>query len=188
MEKEINKRVSPKDVVGFAIPALLTMAIVGGFIATCSRNNANKDAGIEAEKIILKDLGLSKTVPLVDYQGYSIYVRLGEIDPVRFSVKTQQNDGTTRDIEVIVPVENIDPVVAEDPNAKPTVLFKPDNFIEQKPLRIFPIKELISDYIITNSSNSSVLNPIGKVAISLSRKDHASFLRAKNKLRFFWQK
>lgn len=178
VEKEASRN-SFKDFIGCAIPALLLMAMVGGCAFVGYEGRVNYANAVKTEEGILKDQGLSGAVPLIDNQGYFNYFEVKGVRLVKFNLEVRGNDGITQRVEVRLSKDNIKPVITKDPSVKPTVLFKPDNFVKQNNLGVIPVKRIIPSYTILNGGNPKVYNPIGEVTIFLSNKDYSDFREAK---------
>lgn len=171
--KEKTARCTPKDIaITSACVAAILALVAGGFYVRAERLENKENAIMESEDI-LKNLGLSGKVPLINNQGYFSYPEIEGIKQISFDLDVRQTDGTAQSMKVVFPKRNAVPINTEDPNVKPAVLFKPENFVE-KNKGVFDIR-----YTVIGGNNPKILKPIGEVAISFSPKDYDDFVNAK---------
>ncbi|KKQ41645.1 MAG: hypothetical protein A3H17_02410 [Candidatus Levybacteria bacterium RIFCSPLOWO2_12_FULL_37_14] len=163
IEKKVSGysfRERAKAIVGLAICAAAVGGIILGANYVRHQGNLNLANVLKLEQDIFEKEGL-RSAPLIDDgKGYFSYDKKTKI--VNFKVKVLGSDNSTQSVTVSVPKENLIVDTATNPKTEPTVLFKLENFIENR-------GKFIANYIILNGNNSQTLNPVGPVTISLTQ-------------------
>lgn len=163
----------PGVVMTTACLAVIAAGFIGANSVMNERLENKKNTIIESEDI-LKKLGLSGKVPLINNQGYFSYPEVRGIKQVSFDLGVRQTDGTVWNMKVVFPKENAVPIDTADPNAKPAVLFKPENFVTQNE----GLLDMIH-YSVIIGNNPKILKPVGEVPIYFSPADYSKFQRGK---------
>jgi len=198
VEKKIDKGNSFKKKIasniGCSFAGLVLIGMLGGGAFVGYQGRVNYANAIGIERGILEEEGLLGEHSLISWNTVSgsasssikDYLINSEVESggkkikvAKIKLEVRGRDGTIQYVKFSVPKENIKLIVAKDPNAKPTILFNPENFVKQDDIKIFPIEKIVPRYTIINSNDPKVLTPIGGVTIFLSQKDYNDFNNAR---------